>query len=178
MKRQLKKKERYTLYTAGVIVVLILLWITWINPMRTSIGELSGKIQTKKDHHKAVTDLKNDYLQTELDIRKYTEIISRRPENFSLERFISSVENELSFPSRSSRPTESRKQLSQDYVRTKITYQYQGKTLGEIVDFLYRIEDPVNAIIINHFSLTPSKAKRGAVFDMSLRLMVVTREKE
>ncbi len=176
MKRKLKKTEKNSLYIGVVIVVLICVWLAWINPMRDDIINLSKNIEKKERSLKDVGNLKQEYLALEYRIREYREIISRRPENFSLKKYITNVENELNF--RSKRQSgESIRQLGTDYIRTKIEFSYRGKSLEEIKNYLYKIEDLLNAIIIDSILLKPDTAT-GKKFDMDIRLSVVTTVKE
>jgi len=176
MKRKLKKSEKNALYTAAVIVVLICLWLAWINPVRDDIVSLSKKIEKEEIYLKDVGNLKQEYLTLEYRIREYREIISRRPENFSLKKYITNVESELNFPNRR-QSGESIRKLGTEYIRTKIDYSYRGKSLEQIKNYLYKIEDPLNAIIIDSILLKPDTAT-GKKFDIDIRLSVVTVAKE
>ena len=175
MRRQLKKSEKRILYAGAAIVVLVLLNFVWIGPMRENNAGLAKKTVMQEAHLKEAMHLKEEYLTLEDEIKDYREIISRRPLDFSLKHYITSKENELDFANRS-RSAENIKKLGLEYVRTKIDYKYTEKTLEQIVDYLYRIEDPQNAIIIDGIQLKPNASKRGEVFDMFIRLMVVTRK--
>ncbi len=174
MRRQLKRSEKKILYTGAVVVVLVFLQFVWIGPAREDNASLAKKIVMQDTHLKDAMHLKEEYLILENEINDYREIISRRPPDFSLKHYITSVENKLDFANRS-RSAENIKKLGLEYARTKIDYKYTGKTLEQIVEYLYRIEDPQKAIIIDGIQLKPNLSKRGEVFDLFVRLIVVTK---
>lgn len=176
MKRNLKKTEKYAIYAAGFILVLILLWIVWINPTRNNIDATRRLIVQKQNDLTLARKYKQDYLFYESATRQYSSIIELRPKDFSLKQHIANLEARLNFPSSIQR-SENIKKLGADYIKTTIDYTYNGKTLEEIVNYLYEIEEPQYAIGLSNFELKPNAD--GKKFDLRrISLSVVTKVAE
>jgi hypothetical protein len=173
MKRNFKKNEKLALYIAGSLLVLIILWIILIYPAANSIKELSKSLESKKESLKKALEFKNQYNALGQNVKKFSDIISRRDPNFSLKQTISDIENKINFRSTQAK-AENIKKLGKDYIETSIDYTYTGKTLDEIIKFLYEIEDPSKVISISRFELQPSSD--GTKFDtLRILLSVVTK---
>lgn len=173
MKRNLKKSEKMAIYIAGAIIVLIILWIVWINPTRSSIDNLRKVIVQKQNYLKLAQKYKQEYIAYEAAARQYSSIIETRPKDFSLKQYVANIEGKLNFLSSIQRP-ESTKKLGLDYLKTTIDYTYNGKSLQEIINYLYELEDPQYGIGITNFELKPNAD--GKKFDLRrISLSVVTK---
>jgi hypothetical protein len=178
MKRQLKKTERTALYVGGVLFALILLWLVWINPMRTDIKSLTRRVSEKREKRREAVELKETYVRLRGDMNAYAEIITRREIGFSLSGYITKVEGDLNFPNQERRP-ETTRRIGTEFVKTSIGYKYVNKSLDEIIAFLYVMENPDNAIVIDSFNLIPNRRLRGEKFDIqSIEFSAVTRVAE
>jgi hypothetical protein len=177
MNRQLKKNEKSAIYAAVGLLVLIILWLVLINPARNGIKELKKSIQDERNALKRARELKLQYLSLESDLKQYLDIINLRnvrEKDFTLKQCIADIENKLNFKSSIQRP-EITKKLGAEYIRTTIEYTYNQKSLPEIIEFLYEIEEPSKAIAITNFELKPSLD--GEKFDIRrVSLAAVTKK--
>ena len=173
MKRNLKKNEKTALYTAGALVVLILLWLVLLNPMRGEIASLKSLINKKRESLKTTHQLKVEYLVVENDLKKYRDIINHpNRKGFSLNRHVTDIEKKLNFISKDQK-AENPKKLGTEYIKSTIDYTYLGKSLEEIISFLYDVENPADAISISKFDLKPGE--KGKKFDLRISLSAVTK---
>lgn len=101
--------------------------------------------------------------------------IAQRDPNFDLLTFIGEVEREVTPPFEHASVTSPYQHTFIDkYTLTRVTYLYEKKYLGEIVSFLYRIEDPEQGIIISNVEISIADGGFGDRFTLRITFSVVT----
>ncbi len=171
--KKLQKKERILIYAAGIIAVLIFTQVAVIGPTRSRIRGLRVAVKKREQGLTRARELKRLCWQHESDIERYIQIISKRPKDFSLADYVSEVESSVNFVSERRYDRAPQEVRGTPYSKTVSDYTYRGKSLDQVRQYLYEIEDPSKAINIEKLNLR-AKAK-GKLVDMEISLSVLTR---
>jgi len=173
MRRRLTQQEQLLIVLGALVVLLLLVYGVITGVTRSAYGGADKSLKQAKKAHTDAVNLRREYerLGREIDTRK--ERISQQDPDFDLGGFIGDVEADLSFAHKGVTSPSQRDFAGGKYTGTRITYTYDGKRLGDVVRFLYRIEDPARGIIITNIKLVTDEPT-GTRFTMTITLSVVT----
>lgn len=174
--KKLRKKEKILLYAAGIITVLILGQTTVIRGMREQIRDLQTTVKKREQDLTRARELKWLSRKHEDDIIRYIQIISKRPKDFSLADYVSEVEKSVNFIFDRMEGGVPKEVPGTLYRKTESQYTYRRKSLDQVRQYLYEIEDPSKAITIE--GLTLNAKSKGKLFEMDIWLSVLTRRED
>ena len=171
-KRKLTNWQKGVIAIGAFIIILFLFYLFGISPLKYKMQILvKREIPESRKNYETAIEIKNRYLllQKELPILKSK--IAQRSEEFDLSAFVTDVQNKLDFiPARVETPRETT--INGKYKKQRVTYTYQNKTLEKIVEYLYEIENPEHAIIIESLRIDPDRV--GKKFTINITMSVIS----
>ena len=176
MRRQLTSQERLLLALGALVIVLLLGYAVISGQVGEQTSGARRRLATAKADYKSAVDLVEDYDRKGRLIEERKERIARKPSNFDLPTFITDIEKTIGTrfqPASVGRPTVV-PMAAGKYTLTRVKYTYKDKTIGDIVRYLYDIENPENGIIISNVLIQTVNEAEGDKFQMVITLSVVT----
>lgn len=175
MRRRLTQQEQLLIVLGALVVLLLLVYGVITGVTRSAYGDAEKSLDQAKEAHQDAIDLRRKYEQLGREIEVRKERISSQDTTFDLGSFIAEVEGSFTPPFEHKGATSPSDQnfAGDKYTRTRITYTYEAKRLDDIIQFLYKIEDPTRGIIITNIKLVTDEAT-GTRFTMTITLSVVT----
>ncbi len=174
MRRRFTQQEQLLIVLGALVVLLLLVYGVITGVTRSAYAEAKESVREAKKAHTAAVDLREQYERRGREIEVRKKRISQQDRDFDLGSFIAEVEAELNFAHRGATSPSGRDFAGGKYTGTRITYTYEGKSLKDIIRFLYKIEDPSRGIIITNIKLVVADEATGTHFTMTITLSVVT----
>jgi hypothetical protein len=178
MRRRLTVQEQL-LIGLGALVVLLLLVYAMISGLTGGrFGDAKTSLLKAKREYRDAVKLREDYERWGREIEERKNRIAQQDPGFDLPSFIAGVERDLkpAFNHKSVTSPTRRPLAGGKYSRTRLTYIYDSKSIGDIVRYLYEIENPKHGIIITSIKLRTRDETVGDSFTMTITLSVVTTE--
>jgi hypothetical protein len=175
MTRRLTQQEQLLIVLGGLVVLLLIVYGLITGITRQDYTGAKASLDQARRGYKEAVELRGEYkrLGHLIDTRKLE--IAQQDPNFDLTAFIDRIENRLVPPFTHSRVTSAIQEsfAGGKYTGTRITYTYQSKSIGDIVRFLYEIENPESSIIITNIKLLADEGT-GTHFTMTVTFSIVT----
>ncbi|MFQ5515644.1 MAG: type II secretion system protein GspM [Myxococcota bacterium] len=166
-------RERWGMVAVGCLATLGFVQVTWVSPLRARAAHLDSEIQRLED-------------QTELAARLVRNIRSLQAELEAVESSITEAQTDLltllqrlanesgltegQIDSVTPRPTSPNPR----YPETRVDVRLKGATLGQLVDFLYRIENADLHLIVRSLRIT-TRGRKEQVLDVSFSVSSFSR---
>jgi general secretion pathway protein M len=159
----LAKREKNILIGGGIFLFLLLFYNFAIAPLRERIEILEGKIQGREEDRREIIKLRDDYLAFRRDLKLVEEGLATRGEGFSLFSFLEGLTVETGIKDRlvSMEPRE--RHVSNYYKESTVEIRLKNIEMSELVNYLYRIENPPRFLIINDLLVRPQRGSPGRV---------------
>ena len=156
-------RERIAVWGGGAFLFILLFYHFVLAPVRGRIEILGGRIQGREEDLIEIVRLRNDYLALEENLEFVEEGLVSRGKDFNLFSFLERLTAESGIKERvfSMRPRE--RHFSDYYKESLVEIRLKGIELSELVDYLYRIENPPRFLAINDLLLRPQRASPGKV---------------
>ena len=162
--KTLSKREQYAVYTAGVVIVLFILFQLIIFPLAEKRKRLVRSIDVKTRMLQEMQNLTNEYgtLNQQSDISKIN--FKDRESGFTLFSFLdrlsgqAGVKNNITYMKPS---TTTGKNTS--YKLSQVELKLVAVNLKQLASYLYMIETSKNMIFIKRLSVTQSAKPEGFI---------------
>jgi cell division protein FtsB len=164
---KLSIREKSIIVGGGVVLVLFLLYFFVVAGMVARKSQIETKVEREREKETLLSQYVTEYESLRVERDQLRNKIKERDENFSLAREISEIQSQLSFPSQTAKPGKPSTKFD-SYIQSKTSINYKGKTLDQIVNFLYALEKPERGIIVENFRLQPSKDRKQFTFSINL----------
>ncbi len=171
-KKKLTNWQKGFIAIGAFIIILFLFYMFGISPFKRDMRILvKREIPERRQEYETAIEIKNRYLLLQKELAILKSQIAQRSKDFDLGDFMATVRKKLGFIPTSETLREST--MDEKYREQKATYAYQNKTLGELVDYLYEIENPEHAIIIETLTIDPDD-REGKKFIINIRMSVIS----
>ena len=178
MRRRLTLQEQLLIGLGALVVLLLLVYAVISGLTGGKFGDAKRSLLRAKREYRDAVRLREDYERRGQEIEERKNRIAQQDPSFDLPSFIAGVERALkpAFGHKSVTSPTRRPFAGGKYTRTRLTYIYDAKKIGDIVRYLYEIEDPERGIIIMSIKLRTRNETVGDTFTMTITLSVVTTE--
>lgn len=164
---KLSIREKSIIVGGGVVLVLFLLYFFVVAGMVEKKSLIENRVEKERAKQQLLSQYVVEYESLKLERDQLRNKIKERDKNFSLAREISEIQSELNFPSQTAKPGKPSTKFD-SYIQSSTSINYRGKTLDQIVKFLYALEKPERGIIIKNFRLQPGKNRKQFTFSINL----------
>ncbi|MBN1916403.1 MAG: hypothetical protein JW889_00725 [Verrucomicrobia bacterium] len=174
MRWQLTPQERLLAALGALVVVLLLGYAIISGQLNAMTSEAARKRDTAKSHYQEAVNLVSDYERKGRLIEERKERI-QETSDFDLPTFVTDIAARMRprFEPKAVGRATSIPLAQGKYLLTRIKYTYADKSIDDIVNYLYGIEDPVEGVIISNV-LIQTANEVGDKFNMVIMLSVVT----
>ena len=156
-------REKKVLLGGGIFLFILLFYHLAIAPARERIKILEERIKAREEDLAEMAIIRSDYLRLADTIEFVEEGLAARGEDFSLFSFLERLTVESGIKERllSMRPRE--RHLSDYYKESIVEIRLKDIEMGELIDYLYRIENPPRFLTVNNLRLKPQRASPGKI---------------
>jgi len=167
---KLAKREKYFVSGAAVFIGAFLFLQLLIFPFFERMKRVQRGVEAKEDALKEIIKLSAEYQRYRRGSQDLNRALSRRKGGFTLFSFLEKAAGEAGVktyikymkPSISSGPGSHKESL--------VEMKLESISLSQLVDYLYKIEEPENLVMVKRISIKETKGKSGYL-DTILQVM-------
>lgn len=159
----LAKREKNVLFGGGIFLFILLFYHFAIAPTRERIEILEGRIKAREEDLAEIAVIRDDYLHLKDTIEFVEQGLAARGEDFNLFSFLEGLTIESGIREKlfSMRPRE--RHVSDYYKESIVEIKLKDIEMSELIDYLYRIENPPQFLTIDNLRLNPQRASPGRI---------------
>jgi general secretion pathway protein M len=168
----LAPREKIIVVAGVAFVALFVVLNLVVFPALSMNTKLQNSIQTGQKRLEELLLLQNEYQTLRGSSGDVGKALSSRGKDFTLFSLLEKVASQGGLKDRIKYIKPSTSQAKGNFKISSVEMQFQGITMEELFDYLYRIEDPKNIINVKRLSLKKHKEKQGYV-DATLQVATV-----
>ncbi len=169
---QLAKREKYLVSLAGGILFLIIILDFLIFPFFEKKEHLREGVINREVALNKIIKMSAEYKRLKNGDSGLHKIIAKRKQGFTLFSFLEqeSAKSDVKGHIKYMKPSTS--QSSGQYKESVVEMKLEGITLKQLVEYLYQIESPEDAINIQRISIKENRKESGYI-DAVLKVMTM-----
>ena len=167
---QLAKREKYVVTVGASALIIFFLFQLLISPFFDRKERLQKGIVSKKEDLKEIALLASEYKAHQQDSQEILQVLSLRKKGFTLFSFLDEAAGKAEVKKyiKYMKPSISKEEGT--YQETMVEMKLEALTLEQLVRYLYRIEIPIDLIVIKRISIQANKREKGYL-DAILQVM-------
>lgn len=169
---KLARREKIIVCAGASFLGFFLLLYLLVFPFFSSKTKLRRNIQVDQQRLKEIMLLSSEYKALHGSSGDMGKAIAGRGEGFTLFSLLEKLASQAGLKDRIKYIKPSTSQAKGKYKISSVEMQFEGITMRQLFDYLYRIEDPKNIIKIKRISIKKHKEKSGHV-DATLQISTV-----
>ena len=158
---KLAKREKYFVSLAVCAIAAFLLIQFLIFPFFEKRERFQKGINTREKEQKEIAILNAEYQEYKKNSQKMERILAKRKNGFSLFSFLESAAGEAQIKDHIKYMKPSTSKGSGTYKESMVEMKLEGVTINQLVNYLYRIEEPDYLIFIKRISINDNKKEAG-----------------
>jgi len=160
---KLKKREKYFLSAALCTIAIFCVLQFIIIPFFEKKERLERGCRAKEKVFEEISTLSAEYQAYKKRSMGIRDIIEKRKKGFTLFSFLEKKAGETEVKDHIKYMKPSELQNTGPYKETMVEIKLAGITLKQLVDYLYRVELPGNAICLKRISIKENKKESGYI---------------
>lgn len=170
----LGRRERMTLFVGVPILLLAVAYKIVFGPSLDELNRLSSAINRKEIDLRETQLIVMEQAKIEGEIRELKKNLEARGGAFDLFGFVGSTVTQLNMAKRSKVKLVPHRMKSElDYEPSVVTVTFEGVSLKELTDFLYRIRAAAKLLMVDPIEISaPSSGKGGLNVEMTISTLV------
>ena len=169
---KLARREKIIVYGGACLLGLFLLLNLVVFPVFSSRTKLRRSIQVGRERIKELMLLGSEYETLKGNSGDIGKALSGRGRGFTLFSLLEKMATKAGLKDSIKYIKPSTSQAKGKYKISSVEMQFEGITMRQLLDYLYRIEDPENIIKVKRLSVKQHKDKSGYV-DATLQISTV-----
>lgn len=168
--KMLNRREKYIIYGAGCVIVLLIIIHFVITPFIENKNQMQRSLQTKKAELEEMRRLQADYNAMKEKLQLSQTSIGQREKGFTLYSFMNQLAGQAGIKDRISymKPTNT-VQKNSNYKLSRVEMKLDGVTLQQLTGYLYGIETSKNMVIVKKLSIS-KKEKNDSLVNVILQV--------
>ena len=171
---KLGKRERYLVILAGSCLVVFLLFQFLFFPFFEKRQRMKRGLQAKQEALKEIVLLSAKYRSYKTGSRGLQNILTGRKAGFTLFSFLEREAGEALVKGHIKYMRPSVLKGTGPYEESMVEMKLEGISLGQLVDYIYRIESPQDVVGIKRISIKENKSDTGYL-DAILQVLTLKR---
>jgi len=167
---KLAKREKYFVTTATCLIAVFFLFQFLIFPFLEKRERLSKGIKTREEGLREIAALSAEYQEYKNYSESMKTALVKRKEGFTLFSFLENAAGEAQVKEHINYMKPSSTKGTGPYEELMVEMKLENITIDQLINYLYRIEDPVELIFIKRISISDSKKEEGYL-DSVLQVM-------
>ena len=169
---KLSQREKILVSAGACFIGLLLLLYFLVFPFFASRAELRRSIDADQQRLKEVMDLSAEYQALQKNSGGVQEVLAKRKKGFTLFSLLEGLAGQVGLKDRIKYIKPSSSQTKGKYKTSSVEMQFEAINMLELFDYLYRVEDPKNVVVIKRISIKKHKEKPGYV-DATLQVSTI-----
>jgi len=169
---KLARREKIIVVSGASFVGLFVVLNFLVFPALSIKTKLQRSIQTDQKRLEELLLLSSEYQAIRGSSGDVGNALSSRGADFTLFSLLEKVAGRAGLKDRIKYIKPSTSQAKGDFKISSVEMQFQEITMGQLFDYLYRIEDPQNIITVKRLSIAKQKEKQGYV-DATLQVATI-----
>lgn len=169
---KLARREKIIVGAGALFIGIFLVMNLLILPAFSAKTKLENSIQTGQQRIEELLLLSHEYQALQGSSGDVGTALAGRGEGFTLFSLLEKEASQIGLKDRIKYIKPSTSQARGSFKISSVEMQFQGITMGELYEYLYRIEDPKNIIKIRRLSVKKHQEKQGHV-DATMQLATV-----
>jgi general secretion pathway protein M len=169
---KLARREKIIVSAGTCLVGLFVLLRFFVFPFFSGRTKLRRSIEVDKQRVQEMMGLSAEYEALQRSPGGIQKALADRQRGFTLFAFLEGVAGQAGVKDRIKYIKPSTSQEKGDYKISSVEMQFEGITMRQLFDYLYRIEDPKNVVKIKRISIKKHKEKSGYV-DATMQALTV-----
>lgn len=172
--KRLSRRERIVVSGGLLFVICFLVYQLGIAAFFEKKGQLAYSIQKWKGDVLEMKLLQQEYRQMRIDQRDIQERLQSRSPDFNLFTFVEQQMNDVRVKDRVSAMNPSTSQWQEGLRQTEIKIQVERIVLGQLIDFLVRVESFDKVVFVQRMFVQKSRGENGL---LDAQITILTFEK-
>jgi general secretion pathway protein M len=169
---KLARREKIIVSAGACLVGLFVLLRFFVFPFFSGRTKVRRGIEVDKQRLQEVMNLSVEYEGLQSKPGGVQEALAGREKGFTLFAFLEGVAGQAGLKDRIKYIKPSTSQDKGQYKVSSVEMQFEGITMRQLFDYLYRIEDPKNVVKIKRISIKKHKEKSGYL-DATMQALTV-----
>ncbi len=169
---KLARREKIMVASGACCLVFFLLLHFIVLPVFSSKAKFQRNIEVARDRIDEMVRLRREYEGIKGNSGGVRKALAGRSKGFTLFSLLEKMATRAGLKDRIKYIKPSTSQAKGDYKVASVEMQFEGITMRELFNYLYRIEDPKNVLRIKRLSIRKHKEKDGYV-DATLQVSTV-----
>jgi type II secretory pathway component PulM len=169
---KLARREKVIVFTGAAFLGLFLISNFLVLPALSMKSKLRNRIQLGQKQMEEIILLSSEYNALQGNSGDVGKALSARGKSFTLFSLLEKVASQAGLKDRIKYIKPSTSQAKGKFKISSVEMNFQAITMGELFNYLYRVEDPKNIIKVKRLSIKKHKEKQGHV-DATLQISTV-----
>ena len=169
---KLARREKIIVSVGACLVALFVLLRFLVFPFFSGRTKLRRGIEADRQRLQEVISLSAEYEGLQREPGGIQKVLAGREKGFTLFSFLEGVAGHAGLKDRIKYIKPSTSQVKGEYKISSVEMQFEAITMRQLLDYLYRIEDPKNIVKIKRISIKKHKDKSGYV-DTTMQVLTV-----
>jgi len=171
--QNLTKRERWVLVGAGIVLIMVILFLTVDSIVRSYKG-MEGSIQANRDELQKMFHLRGQYQSIHRQLETIKSKLDKKETGFSLLSFLSDLANQQNIRENIGSFKPKTIQLNEVYNESSIEVLIDNITLWQLIQYIYKIENSGHVLKVKRLRI---KARYDNPDLLSVTFQVSTYEK-
>jgi len=169
---KLARREKYLVSLAGGVIFLVVIHNLLIGPFFEEKDRLRNSVRAKEAALEKIKTQSAEYKTLKMGNQGLHTLLAKRKKGFTLFSFLEQEAAHSDIKGRIEYMKPSSSQGTGPYNESMVEMKLEGITLKQLVEYLYRIESPEDAISIQRISIKENKKKSGYI-DAVLKVLTL-----
>ena len=171
---QLAKREKYLISLAVVVIALALVIQLAIMPFVDKREQYASSVTGKQRNLQEMLSLRQEYLALQEGANIVSQKLANRPESFTLFSFLEKAAGDAGVKNNIKYMKPSASTGKGHFKESLVEMKLERITLGQMADYLKRIESPANLVSIKRISIQSNK-KETQYLDVIMQVLTFSK---
>jgi len=171
---QLAKREKYLISLAVIVIALALVIQLAIMPFVDKREQYANSVTGKQRNLQEMMSLRQEYLALQEGANVVSQKLANRPKSFTLFSFLEKAAGDAGVKNNIKYMKPSASTGKGPFKESLVEMKLERITLGQMADYLKRIESPANLVSIKRISIQSNK-KEIQYLDAILQVLTFTK---
>jgi general secretion pathway protein M len=171
---QLAKREKYLISLAVIVIALALVIQLAIMPFVDKREQYASSVTGKQRNLQEMLSLRQEYLALQEGANIVSQKLANRPESFTLFSFLEKAAGDAGVKNNIKYMKPSASTGKGPFKESLVEMKLERITLGQMADYLKRIESPANLVSIKRISIQSNK-KETQYLDVIMQVLTFSK---